>query len=254
LRNSEAFNNWINSLALIDLKCTDRNFTWARGGKSSQMACLDRILVNQAWLTLYPNTHTFNFSRTMSDHSPICLINGESSILTTSQFRFETYWLNQDGFFELMLKWWSSPPPPRGPISAQVWKWKLNQLKLKLKGWSANIKKDIRIKKQHLSSSVSQYELLLEQRDLSDEEYESFFSAKNDLCNIYRDEVLYWQQRVRLQWLHKGDANTKFFHAIAPSKKRSNLISSLHIDGVECRDSSVITNHIFFLLQTIIRH
>jgi exonuclease III len=120
LRNSEAFNTWINSLALIDLKCTDRNFTWARGGKSSQMACLDRILVNQAWLTLYPNTHTFSFSRTMSDHSPICLINGESSTLTTSQFRFEAYWLNQDGFFELMFKWWSSSPP--GPISAQVWK------------------------------------------------------------------------------------------------------------------------------------
>jgi hypothetical protein len=65
------------------------------------------------------------------------------------------------------------------------------------------------------------------------------------LCNIYRDEVLYWQQRARLQWLHKGDANTKFFHTIASSKKRSNLISLLHIDGVECRDSSIITNHVF---------
>jgi hypothetical protein len=46
LRNFEAFNNWIDNLALIYLKCTDRKFTCSRGGKSTQMACLDRILLN----------------------------------------------------------------------------------------------------------------------------------------------------------------------------------------------------------------
>jgi hypothetical protein len=46
LRNADAFNNWISFFVLIDLTYQDRLFTWARGGKSSQMAYLDRIFVN----------------------------------------------------------------------------------------------------------------------------------------------------------------------------------------------------------------
>jgi hypothetical protein len=51
-----------------------------------------------------------------------------------------------------------------------------------------------------------------------------------------------------MQWLHESDANTKVFHSIAYSRKCSNLITSLHIDGVECKDPDILKNHIFFLL------
>jgi hypothetical protein len=40
--------------------------------------------------------------------------------------------------------------------------------------------------------------MLLEHRDLSNDEYDVFFCAKNELSNVYRDEVIYWQQRARL--------------------------------------------------------
>jgi hypothetical protein len=63
------------------------------------MACLDRILVNQAWLTAFPNnTYTYSFNCIMYDHSPICLDNGLSQLLQPYMFKFETYWLNQEGF------------------------------------------------------------------------------------------------------------------------------------------------------------
>jgi hypothetical protein len=62
------------------------------------MACLDRILVNQAWLTAFPNTYIYSFNRIMSDHSPICLDNGLSQLLQPYMFKFETYCLNQEGF------------------------------------------------------------------------------------------------------------------------------------------------------------
>jgi hypothetical protein len=55
----------------------------------------------------------------------------------------------------------------------------------------------------------------LEQLDLSDSEYDSYFGVKNDLLDIYKAEVIYWQQRARFQWLQHGDANIKFFHNIA---------------------------------------
>jgi Reverse transcriptase (RNA-dependent DNA polymerase) len=120
----------------------------------------------------------------------------------------------------------------------------LNQLRLKLKGWNANLKRVIKDKKVQLTSSIKDFELLLETRDLSSDEYDAFFGVKNELHNVYRDEMIYWQQRARLQWLHQGDTNTRFFHSIASSRKRTNLISSLHINGTETRDSEVIKAHI----------
>jgi hypothetical protein len=68
----------------------------------------------------------------------------------------------------------------------------LLQLKIKLKGWCPNFKRDIKVKKLSLSDSISHFEALLESRDLSDIDYESIFSAKNSLGNIYRDEIIYW--------------------------------------------------------------
>jgi hypothetical protein len=53
-----------------------------------------------------------------------------------------------------------------------------------------------------------------------------------------------WFIGKNVQWLHQGDANTIFFHYIASSRKRANLISSLHISGTETRDSEVIKAHI----------
>jgi hypothetical protein len=72
------------------------------------------------------------------------------------------------------------------------------------------------------------------------------------LNNIYHDEVIYWQQRARLQWLHQRDTNTQFFHSIASSRKRANLINSLHINGVECNDPTLITSHIYSYYKNIL--
>jgi hypothetical protein len=68
------------------------------------MAYLDRILVNQAWITTFPHSFTYSFPRTMSDHSPICLNNGISDIFHTPSFKFEVYWLNQESFSDLEVK------------------------------------------------------------------------------------------------------------------------------------------------------
>jgi hypothetical protein len=87
--------------------------------------------------------------------------------------------------------------------------------------------------------------LLLEHRDLSDIEYESFLGAKNELTNVYKDEVIYWQQQARIQWLSQGDANTKIFHFVAFSRKYSNLITSLKIDEVETREPLILEKHVF---------
>jgi Zn-dependent M16 (insulinase) family peptidase len=40
-------------------------------------------------------------------------------------------------------------------------------------------------------------------------------------------------QKSRVNWLKEGDANIKFYHGIMSSRKRSNSIISLMVDGVQ---------------------
>jgi hypothetical protein len=109
----------------------------------------------------------------MSNHSPIYLCNGNSNIFHSPLFKFDAYWLNQDGFSELMVKWWNSFPP--GPLTASLWKLKLDQLRSKHKGWNVNLKRVITYKKHKLCSSISIFEELIENRALTDDGYVIFF-------------------------------------------------------------------------------
>lgn len=43
-------------------------------------------------------------------------------------------------------------------------------------------------------------------------------------------EEMYWEQRVRANWLKLGDKNSAFFHKYASNRKRVNTISRLELD------------------------
>ena len=46
-----------------------------------------------------------------------------------------------------------------------------------------------------------------------------------ELESAYRLEELFWKQRSRVQWLHSGDRNTGYFHAITRSRRQLNHLS-----------------------------
>lgn len=47
-------------------------------------------------------------------------------------------------------------------------------------------------------------------------------SIKNQLNQALINEEIYWAQKARVNWLHLGDKNTKYFQSVTNIKKTRN--------------------------------
>eukprot|EP00268_Persea_americana_P007340 TRINITY_DN12726_c0_g1_i4.p1 TRINITY_DN12726_c0_g1~~TRINITY_DN12726_c0_g1_i4.p1 ORF type:complete len:100 (-),score=20.69 TRINITY_DN12726_c0_g1_i4:291-590(-) len=64
--------------------------------------------------------------------------------------------------------------------------------------------------------------------------------AKASLHNWLNAESTHWKQRAKIEWLHEGDRNTKFFHISAKAKGIRNRIDKIKVDGTLFEDGSLI--------------
>jgi len=98
--------------------------------------------------------------------------------------------------------------------------------------------------KKKLENDLCELDLIAEERPLSVEEYlKREESSRNLEQHVFLEEVS-WRQKSRALWLKEGDSNTKFFHRLANSHRRHNMIEALVVDGQLTEDRTVIKDHI----------
>lgn len=144
------------------------------------------------------------FHAIISDHEPIKL-NLFNTAITKKQFRFkfENTWLNVIS------------------VSAYMTSWGRNFF---------HKFSDKVIKQKEI------IEVLKSREDTDGIQF--YFEEKNRLNDLILHEELYWKQRAKAFWLEEGDTNSKFYHAAASSRKKTNHISSLKAD-----EGSVVSKH-----------
>jgi hypothetical protein len=101
------------------------------------MAVLDRILLNTKWDSKFSLSKVNILPRGCSDHKPLNICFGEKIRAKDHVFRFEKWWLEVEGFEELVRKVWGSECPSSDPMDK--WQLKIRALRKKIKGWSRNI-------------------------------------------------------------------------------------------------------------------
>jgi hypothetical protein len=103
--NMLMFNSCIQYLDLEEIPLKGRAYTWSNMQDPPLLKKLDWVFTSVCWTTLFPNTVALPLAKLSSDHTPIKIQIG-TSIPRAHIFRFEEYWLDFDGFKEVVEKNW----------------------------------------------------------------------------------------------------------------------------------------------------
>jgi hypothetical protein len=137
---SRKFNSFISSHMLIDLRPKDRLYTWSNLRDNPSFTCLDRFFCSVTWEREFPGCISKSLPRFQSDHNALILkTNVAIHVNSNSIIKYDKEWSKQEGFNELLYKWWHSYKVKNIDLG-NSWKFKLQHLRRHFRGWNYNIK------------------------------------------------------------------------------------------------------------------
>ncbi|CAN6352985.1 unnamed protein product [Urochloa humidicola] len=244
---SDAFNECINTLGLIDIPLLDRLYTWSNHRETPTLARLDRAFLNTAMSTTYPNSVLTSLPKPTSDHTPI-LLKISTEIPKPNLFRFENAWLKHSDFLPSVLSAWNVDVPA-GATATLVRL--LKSVRCASKRW-ARCKRAPPSLHFNCKFVIYMLDVLEEGRLLSAGERFLRQACQERLALSLRERAAYWKQRGKHRAIREGDSNTRFFHAHASARLRRNTIRSVEADGATVTShegkTRAFTNHLRQLL------
>lgn len=97
---------------------------------------------------------------------------------------------------------------------------KLRAIKEKLKVWNMEDFRDVNVALQEKEAELLQFDLIVEGRQLNQEEKVLRCKAKTEFWRLSRLTETLWRQKSRLNWMKLGDKNTRYFQSIANNRFR----------------------------------
>jgi hypothetical protein len=232
--NMLLFNSIIQHPDLEEIPLKGRAFSWSNMQLDPLLEKLNWIFTSSEWTSTYPDTMAIPLAKLSSDHIPIQVKIG-NAITRANIFRFEEFWLDIDGFGELVASNWLNKGLYRNP--AQDIAARFKNLRHAIKKWSRNLSQLNKIITNYCNVTAV-FDGLEDQRPLSIIENNFRAALKKHTLNLLEAKRKYWRKRANIRWAKLGDENTKFFHAVATRNYRHNYIASLATE-----DGRIVTQH-----------
>nr|GEU52874.1 RNA-directed DNA polymerase, eukaryota [Tanacetum cinerariifolium] len=189
-----SFDHFITSSELVDVKLEGFSFTWAHHS-TSKMSKLDRFLITEGILLLYPSITAFCLDRHLSDHRPI-LLREITTDFGPSPFLFYHSWFSLEGFDDMDKK--------------------LQQCTAR-----SSIKEELSVINKDLDRGQVSDDALLKRMEL--------MRQLHDINQMEANDTFH---KSKIKWAIKRDENTKFFHGIINKKRSQLLIRGVFADGI----------------------
>ena len=164
---------------------------------------------------------------TCSDHSPLFLVlTGEKKGCKGNRgFRYEAKWALDEGYEDVIKIGWAKPCDGRWEHIGN----NLIKCQKAFHRWQQELNGDIR---GHTDSLQQQLRELQDQNEGGGGAEMQI--VKKDLQILLDKTDIQWRQRAKMEWLRCGDRNTRYYHACANARKKSNQI--LRIADAEGRE------------------
>ena len=100
------FNEIISNLGLMEIPVKASNFTWSNM-QSLPLEQIDWVFTTPNWTCDFPNILLLPMARLTPDHIP-CKVQIGTSIPKAQIFRFQNFWVEYQGFYDLVKYVWST--------------------------------------------------------------------------------------------------------------------------------------------------
>lgn len=158
---------------------------------------LDRVFMSLEWELRSPLASLRAITRIGSDHVPLLLSTMDDRPRPPPRFRFENFWLTRPCFVAVVHERWSvARTKPHHVMSAvDTWHICAKRSRQFMKGWGANIGRDLRERKASLLVDIQVLDLRADSSGLALDQWMHRYALEEELMGIYTGEECYWRQR-----------------------------------------------------------
>ncbi|KAJ0806196.1 putative Endonuclease/exonuclease/phosphatase superfamily [Helianthus annuus] len=227
---------------LIEYNMSGQKFTYCSdfGNKLSK---LDRFLVNPDFFNAWPTACCRVLPRLWSDHNPI-LLKCQALNFGPRPFRVFNSWFGKQGFDEVVKKAVSDFIPSDIHPDVSFIK-KLSFIRDRLRTWKVDMKRKEGEEVEAAKSEIDVLEASLDTSDFTEEEEWIYYENKKIIREAEESKVMDLRQRSRIKWAKEGDENSKFFHSMINSRKASNSIHGIEVNGVWISKPTLVKKEVF---------
>ncbi|KAL0307384.1 UNVERIFIED_CONTAM: hypothetical protein Scaly_2984900 [Sesamum calycinum] len=243
------FRECITKSELLHLPFTGAPFTWhnCSEGERSLWKRLDRMLVNENWLAVWPLSKYLSSTPRTSDHAPL-ILQGEQGHKSAPMFRFENFMTKIPGFLSYVEDIWK-----HHTVGTAMY-----ALTRKLKALKPILRR-LRQQQGNLTQNVHMAETFLTAAQTLNQEYQhdNVLILLEKCCRIVYCkavalEVHMLKQRAKLSWIKGGDKCSKiFFRKINAKRATQRVYQIQNSDGILLLDYPAVTNEFVQYFQQL---
>ncbi|XP_074299812.1 uncharacterized protein LOC141630982 [Silene latifolia] len=238
----EEFKACVDECGVLDSPAIGSLFTWCNKHEPSSRVYsrLDRVLVNQDWLTQRPQAYAHFYCEGIFDHIP-CVV--QAKIVGSQKrrsFKYFNMWSSSEGFQDCVKLHWN-----RNWIGTKMYVLikKLKSLKCPLKQLNNDDFDDIENNASRASMNLEFLQNEIRKDPLNTDLILKELEAANSVRFLHSACHDFLLQKSKAIWVEKGDTNSKYFHTVIKGKQNKTKVMKIeNLQGVMCEDVEDIQN------------